>query len=281
MKHFYFVVWLCLSVLGKNYGQNFSPDFNLLDTTQVHVLETQRGDRFLGRVLKIEQTTLTFAFREVQELVFDFSEIKKVFVYNGGFESATFRPTYLSIFPTAYNYKRGEWEYQNVDLLWNTLNYGISDQLSVGAGFFIPAAFLTRVKWTQPVSEKVHLGVNLQSLFPLIEASAPLSALTLVSSIGEPDRLLNIGVGYGFIWEGGSETAFTISLGGNVRLSDRLGLNGELDLAFSEGDVYIFPSGSLCYFGKQNRLSLGFVFNSALDVLGLIGLPLVAYNQRF
>lgn len=281
MKHFSLSIWLCLFLIAEASAQNFSPDFNLSDTTQIHVLETKKGDRFIGRVVKIEQTTLSFAFRADQELLFEFNELERVFVYNSTLKSASFRPTYLSVFPTAYNYQQGEWEYQNVDLLWNTLNYGVSDNFSVGGGFFIPLAFLARLKLTQPLSDKVHLAANLQTVVPLVEDAFPFSVLTFIGSIGEPDRLLNIGLGYGFTWDASESSVFLTSLGGNVRFSDRIGVNGSLDLGISDEDVFIFPSIAMNYFGKQNRLSLGFVLDPALDALGLLGLPLVSYNQRF
>lgn len=283
MKHLFLIIWWCLFFSGIGYAQNFSADFNLLDTNQVHVLETKKGDRFLGRVLKIEQTTLTFLFRPGQELIFEFNELKGVSVYKGVVDKgASFRPTYLTVFPTAYNYNRGVWEYQNVDLLWNTLNYGVSDNFSVGGGFIIPVAFLARFKWSKPISETLHIALNAQSVVPLIEDStSPFSVVSLTGTIGIPDRLLNIGLGYGFDWGATENAIFLTSLGGNVRISERVGFNGELDLGISDGDVYIFPSISMSYFGKQNRLSLGFVLDRSLEILGLFGLPLVSYNQRF
>lgn len=281
-KHAVLIIWLCLIFTKVAYSQNFSPDFNLLDTSQIHVLETKKGDRFIGKVLKIEQTTLTFLFRSAQELVFEFGELKKVSVYKSADIAASFRPTYLSVFPTAYNYMEGEWEYQNVDLLWNTLNYGVSDHFSVGGGFIIPVAFLARFKLSTPISETLHVALNAQSLVPLFEDStSPFSIISLVGTIGNPDRLLNIGVGYGFDWGSTESSIFLTSLGGNVRISERIGFNGELDLGISEGDIFIFPSVSMSYFGKQNRLSLGFVLDRSLEFLGLLGLPLVSYNQRF
>ncbi|GAB5553298.1 MAG: hypothetical protein Sapg2KO_28890 [Saprospiraceae bacterium] len=282
MKRARLIIWLCLIFNTLGYAQNFSPDFNLLDTSQIHILETKKGDRFIGKVLKIEQTTLTFLFRPKQELAFEFSELKRVSVYSGVKNTASFQPTYLTIFPTAYNYKQGEWEYQNVDLLWNTLNYGVSDNFSVGGGFIIPFAFLARFKWSTPVSETLQIALNAQSLVPLIEDStSPFSIISLTGTIGVPDRFLNLGVGYGFDWSSTESAIFLTSLGGNVHISERVGFNGELDLGISEGNVFIFPSVSMSYFGKQNRLSLGFVLDRSLEFLGLLGLPLVSYNQRF
>ena len=283
MKHFFLSIWLSVIYLSTAFCQNFSPDFNLSDTAQIHVLETKRGDRFIGKVLKIEQTNLTFQFREAQELVFTFSEIEEVSVYNSLAKSAAFQPSYLGVFPTGYNYSRGEWEYQNVDLLWNTLNYGITDNFSVGGGFFLPLAFLAKLRWTQNISEKALLGVNIQSIIPLIEDANPVSILTLSGTIGEPCRLLNFGLGYGFDWASGGDPFYVFSLGGNVRLSSRVGMSAELDLGSfaNDDDVLFFPSMSMHYFGKKNRLSLGFVADPAIDFLGLLGLPLLGYNQRF
>lgn len=283
MKYLFLIIGCCLLFGRIGSAQNFSPDFNLLDTNQIHVLETKKGDRFIGSVIKIEQTTLTFLFRSEQALNFEFQELKRVSVYKG-VEGVTtsFRPTYLTVFPTAYNYQQGTWEYQNVDLLWNTLNYGVSDNFSVGGGFIIPVAFLARFKLSKPISETLHIALNAQSVVPLIEDStSPFSVVSVTGTIGVPDRLLNIGLGYGFNWGATESAVFLTSLGGKVRISERVGFNGELDLGISDGDVFIFPSTSMSYFGKQNRLSLGFVLDRSLEILGLLGLPLVSYNQRF
>jgi len=103
-----------------------------------------------------------------------------------------------------------------------------------------------------------------------------------VGTVGSPERLLNIGLGYGFAWEQDFDLpVYFVSLGGNVSFSERIGVNGELNVGFSDGDTFAYPSSSMSYFGKQNRLSLGLILDPSLDILGLVGLPLVSYNQRF
>ena len=65
MKHF-LVPFLLLACMIPVKAQQISEELNLADSSQLHVLETKRGDRFIGRVIKIENTTVYFNFRADQ-----------------------------------------------------------------------------------------------------------------------------------------------------------------------------------------------------------------------
>lgn len=60
--------------------------------------------------------------------------------------------------PTAIPLKKGEGYYQNSMLLINTINYGVSDHVSVGAGFAIPFAFMATAKTGYEIRKNVHIG---------------------------------------------------------------------------------------------------------------------------
>lgn len=72
--------------------------------------------------------------------------------------------------PSAYNLKEGKLYYQCTDMFFNSLNYGISNQLSIGGGFIILPVlvgdvfrhYYLNLKWAKPTGKYFNLGINFQ-----------------------------------------------------------------------------------------------------------------------
>ncbi|HKK77245.1 MAG TPA: hypothetical protein VJ953_19355 [Saprospiraceae bacterium] len=276
------LVFLCCTCVFHLEAQEFSKDLDFDDPSQIQVLETRRGDHFIGKVQSLEDQRLSFLIREENLLIFTISEIERLYPFKTEGEWEDFRPAYLSVFPTAYNLPKGAWEYQNNSVLWNTLYYGVSDHFSIGGGFIIPAFFTLRLKYTTELSEKFALGLQNQNLMGLIsDEGNSLSTFTLTGTLGKPANFLNFGVGLLVPWEGAEDTVPVFSLGHGRRLGRRVGIHMVLNAIVVDGEPAFFPTGAFNYFGKNNRLSLGVSMETTNDFLGIFAIPVLSYNQRF
>ncbi len=271
---------LCSTFFAQ--AQTLDPELSLQDTSQVHVLETKRGDRFIGRVIDIENTTISFQFLQDQVLKFQIAEIERIDVQSARGASSAFNPRFLSIVPTAFNLRKGEYEYQNVDILWNNLNYGISDRVSIGGGSVIPFALLLNAKWSITSQAKgLNLALNLQNVIPLLEGGSPVSFMTGVASIGTTAQFINGGAGLAFTYESGSEVLPYVFIGGATPISNKFYLYGSINAVNIDDELLVYPTFSGNIYLKRSRLSFGLGFDLVEEVVGLYLLPLLSYSQRF
>ena len=62
------------------WGQAISPEVDLRDSSQLHLLRTRRGDRLIGRLLYVQPPEASFRMRTGDTLFFDLSSLKAVSV---------------------------------------------------------------------------------------------------------------------------------------------------------------------------------------------------------
>lgn len=251
------------------------------DSTQLQVLETRRGDQFLGSVLSIKDGQVTFAFRETDTLRFKEVDIKRISTLETFRKGSDFRTTFLSVTPTAYNLPKGNWEYRNVDLLWNSLHYAASDHFSIRGGFMVPVLFTLSMKLTFEVSEKLSLGIFNQHYFAFGDISNPASTFALLGTYGRPNGFFNVAIGFIGEWGYMEEAIPYVSIGGSRRFTDRIGGHVVINSGMADGEPLVFPTGAINYYGKNNRLSFGFSIETTDDFLELFAIPIVSFSQRF
>ena len=73
--------WLLCYFSPSAYTQYFSHQLNLQDSTQVHILRSKRGDRFVGQLTDIRTTNLYFRLGNGDELIFTFKEVLSVITW--------------------------------------------------------------------------------------------------------------------------------------------------------------------------------------------------------
>ena len=136
----------------------------------------------------------------------------------------------LFFLPTARNLRRGEGYVQDLELVFVSANYGITDHFSVGAlASVIPGqgadniiALTPKASW--PVAEKVHLGAGAL----LIATKSGAGAVTYANgTYGSADNNLTLGLGYGFTDNSGFISTPVLVLGGAVRVARRVSLMSE------------------------------------------------------
>ena len=188
-----FFLFLAFPVITN--AQFISKNIAIGDTTQVHVLNTENGDRFVGRVTKIENTTIFFLFQEEKELEFNLSEVRSLVldseilstennqvtinktVVNPDYDRA--RAEYyerrknksepailngeenLFFSPTSYTLGKGEKEYRSVMIIYNRFDIGLTDNVDIGFDL-MPLIetniFAARIKAGIPLGDFFNVG---------------------------------------------------------------------------------------------------------------------------
>jgi len=140
------------------WGQQFDPNLDFGDSTQTHRLLTGKDDVIFGHAISLKNTTLSFLFNNKDTLRFQLHDIKSLTVYdpanpvsseehNEFKVTVTYEPNqeeeeeeeeeirgieYVFFSPTAYNLGKKKGEFRNTAVLVNSINYGLTDYLSVG-----------------------------------------------------------------------------------------------------------------------------------------------------
>ena len=136
----------------------------------------------------------------------------------------------LFFLPTARNLRRGEGYVQDLELVFVSANYGLTDHFSVGAlASVIPGqgtdnilALTPKASW--PVAEKVRFGAGAL----LIASKSGAGALTYANgTYGTADANVTLGLGYGFTRRSGFIRTPVLVVGGAVRVARRVSLLNE------------------------------------------------------
>jgi len=303
-----FLSLLCLFFFTPEdaVSQVFSSSINLEDSTQQHLIVTKRGDRILGRIQKIEGTTVTFIMKTGNVITYAFQDIEWVGLreeksadsrHSKGYDSELPRLRVaperngcenLLVSSSAFNYEKGTGEYRNLEVLINIADVGLSDHFSVGGGMIVPFLFIVRLKATVDYNDIVHLGTGVNNFIPISEelAGDPFTHFYGVVTVGKPKAFLNATLGYVFPWNntptfhGERETVpLLATFGGSITVAERFRFL--IDVLYMKGNDFdeVMPSLSMSWLGRMSRFELG-LFSSVTGESSF-ALPVVTYARRF
>ncbi len=270
MKRFFICCFLyCCTSFTALFAQVFSDKINLQDSTQVHILETKWGDRLIGRIVKIENTQLTFQLNEKSKLTYQFAEIKSVGVYGidefedlerpaTGDKGTAWGPENLIYSSTAFNYPKRTGEVRNIELLLTTFDYGATDNFSIGGGIVVPVAIVVRGKLTTEISKNFHLGVGLNNVLPVIDSDPVIIAHGfLAGTLGTRENFINATAGYGFTFGDFGDSSFILSFGGSLSLSKHWRFTVDALWVTESGDQGLVPGFMMGWSKGKTRLEFG------------------------
>lgn len=286
-----FISLLCFQI-PQLYCQVFSEKIDLSDSTQRHVLETKRGDRFMGRITRIENTDVFFLFRNENPLQFKFQDIARVWVAGeqppgqeeaeglpsgDDFDPSSHAPEYILYSATAFPFPKGGGAYRNVDLLWNVVDFGATKHFSFGGGAVIPFFFAFRAKGTFELAPKFRFGFGQNTFIPFVPDVESASHLFAVASVGQAERFLNFSFGYWFNWEDPDDPDLVYTGGGGFNITDDWRILIDIFYLNNE-DVGVLPSLMLSWMRNKNSVDFGFVNVPDTDIPLF---PVVSYQRRF
>ena len=201
------------------------------DTTQLVSVSTVDGNEFVGQILKIEAEAIVLKTENLGALRLRKQDIKtikpvsrKQFV-GGEYWFENPHSTRYFFGPNGYGLRKGEGYYQNTWIFFNQVNYGITDNFSMGVGImplFLIGGEASPVWVTPKVSlpvkkDKVNLGFGGIFYYLLGGDGETLGIAYGQATFGSRDKNVNIGVGYG-VADGEWASAPTLSLSGFYRV---------------------------------------------------------------
>ena len=264
------------------------------DTTAVYNIEFTEGSEIYARIKDVRRDELLLESTTLGELAVKVYNIKKIdsekfsVDEKGLYWFPNPNATRYFFAPSAINLEKGSGYYQNVYVLLNMFNYGVTDWLSIGGGFeFIttfsslttsdmkPIAFITP-KVGFPVGEKVHLGGGFFGGFFAEETAGIIYGL---GTYGSTDKNLSLGLGWGFVGGEFQENPF-ITISGMLRTGRKFSLVTENWFIPTE-DYYAVISYGGRFFGPKMSIDIGFLNNLDIMEFLVIGIPYVDFVIKF
>lgn len=210
------------------------------DTTKTYRIETVDGNVFIGELISETEDQVTIRTESAGDLTINRANISKITVIKnksrreGEYWHENPQPTRYLFSTNALGIKKGQGYYQNTWILFNNVNYGVTNNFSMGAGtvplFLFGAGstpFWFMPKFSIPVAnDAVHFSAGALIGGVIGEDSGSGGLLYGTGTLGDADRNATLGVGYGY---GGGDISSTplINISGMYRTGQNFYLISE------------------------------------------------------
>ncbi len=256
--------------------------------------ETKDGNEYIGKILSQDDTKIILRTGNLGDItLFKVDIIKMELVDEKKMNKGQYwneNPQAARYFwaPNGYGLKKGEGYYQNVWVFFNQVSYGITNNISLGAGIvplFLFAGASTPI-WITPkvsfpvVKNKVNIGVGALLGTVIGEEQSSFGLLYGMSTFGSRDKNITVGIGWGFA---GGEVGQrpTVNLSGMIRTSKSWYLMTEnYYLDFGGGGVGMLSFGARHMF-KKLGLDFGLFVPFSTDDIGLVAIPWLGLTIPF
>jgi len=255
-------------------------------------VETVEGNVFFGYLVSENDQSVTLNVETVGEITIQRDNIRSMNridserIKNGSYWYDNPQATRYFFAPNAIGVQKGRGYYQNTWIFFNNVNYGISDLFSLGGGIvptFLFGASSTPIwilpKVSIPVSsDRFHLGAGAMFGGLIGEESETLGLFYGVGTLGDRDKNLTVGLGYGYA---GGEVSRTplINVSGTVRISRRVFLLTE-NYFIPEVDTGGILSAGARWTSEQIAVDFG-LFRPTDGGGDLIGIPWLGVTIPF
>ena len=276
------------------FGKIIQSERKPADQYKIELLD---GTQLTGKILYEHDSIIVLELVDLGELSLHKSKIDKLIPIDAPSslkKSLWFsnpHATRLLFAPTAIPLKKGEGYYQNIYIVGNMFNYGVLDNLSIGAGFDFITMFGTpsgewnpilnfNAKTGFKVHNNVHIGAGAIYVTQLNNFSAGLPYA--LGTFGSYNSNFTSGVGWGFVDETFEEKPF-IMLGGMIRCSEKIWFiteNWITPLGENE-QYYLAVSYGLRFSGKRMCVDLAFINSKDIIEALIIGIPYVDFVIKF
>lgn len=281
-----FLFFLCLIYIvniSRLQAQN-QPDFYKVVTVQKQT--------FVGELISEDDESITLRTESLSQVTIErvnIESIEKISadrIKNGGYWFENPQSTRYFFSPNAIGLQKGRGYYQNTWVLFNNVNYGVSDNFSIGGGLvplFLFGAGETPV-WLLPkvsvpvVAEKFHLGGGAMVGGVVGADSEALGILYGVGTFGNRDKNLSVSLGYGYVGREISSTP-VVNISGLIRTGRKFYLLTENYFVPGVDESGIISAG-FRWAPESFALDIG-LFRPLTDAGNLIGIPWLGVTIPF
>ncbi len=246
---------------------------------QVYSVETVGGTLFNGTLLAATEETLTFQTKELGVVTLQRASLRQLAPLTAtqarrGFDYVG-NGTRMFLAPTARNLHRGEGEVQVLNIFLLGVDYGITDNFSIGLlapvipAIGVPVVALTP-KVSVPLGDNLRVGAGVLYGFAtgIGGASSSGGIGYGLATYGTADANVTVGLGYGLGSEGISGSPVGI-LGANVRLSRLFSLTNETYVASIQGEGAFGGLAGLRYAAPRFNAGLGVLYLTSRYIGGV------------
>lgn len=240
------ILGLCVACLpsGPLYAQESE------EPKRFYRVETTEGQTVIGALVSENEQDIVIDTRQLGEVTIERANIKRMEkvdsarIRDGEYWFRNPQSTRYLFAPNAIGIPEGHGYYQNTWILLNNVNYGVSDNVSIGGGtvpIFLFGANALPI-WVLPKvsvspAENVHLAGGAVLGGVLAEENVGVGLVYGASTIGNRDHNATFGLGYGYAEDEFSETP-VINVSGMTRISRTTYLISE-NYFFAEGNGVI------------------------------------------
>lgn len=295
---------VCLTLAGHTSQAQTTKD----STTQQKPLQkviTKEGNVLYGRIIKSGRESITIQTKDIGIITLKMSSIAKIETVTGGiptdrhgrvpftrehwYQHGMYTNKYF-ISTNGFNLKKNEMYIESVFFATVGARWGITDNLSIGAGGFITGQFFFgNSKLTIPVGHNFRLGASLN--WWVVPTVGDLGLLNLAGTYGSKDYNISVGLSYG-VFGGKATPRPLINLGGMARPINRVAFVGELILLPINTQFNTFTNSQRFlplammgarFINKKSSIDFSFVYLNSGEVNGtslILLLPYIAYRHK-
>jgi hypothetical protein len=320
---FLVVAGLCLCTATTTWAQTgdttdayVNPGYHAqADTSGHYIITLIDGTVLKGVIMARTSNEVTLKTENLGTVTLQLSNIREIKklessqVKNGVYWFPNPHPTRYFFAPSAINLKKGEGYYQNAYIIFNSFNYGVSDNFSIGGGIefislfaslamgnFQPIVFVTP-KVGFKVADRVHAGGGLLYVrVPNFDSNESGNHALLaygVGTYGTTDHNATLGAGWGY-FEGETTSRPILTINGMTRVGRNVSLVTENWFAPFQRHTntrpgvtetrYVYQglaSYGIRFFGEKLSVDLGFINNPDIFEVLVIGIPYVDFVVKF
>jgi hypothetical protein len=298
-----------LFVLSLNSYSQSKPDSTATQIPRIIIkVDMKDGTSIFGILLKEEQDKIILVNENVGEITIRKERISSTkIVDQSSFKKGEYwfenpNATRYLFGPSAFQLKKGEGYYQNAYLILNMFNVGITNNISIGAGFELFSTFgggtpifCLTPKIGFPVTEKLNFGAGALYINVLnLSANENESLISLgpsgigigygVGTYGTRENNITFGIGYGWGKNGFMHKPI-LTLSFMTRASKRIAFVSENWIIpneeFDKVKYNALVSYGLRFMGEKLTIDFAFINNKNIVKGIFIGIPYIDFVVKF
>lgn len=285
------------------WGQAKQP---VIITGDYYSFEMNDGNSIIGKVIDEDDNNFYIQSESLGDITLVRNQVKRVKTMIEVAKGKAWFPnpheTRYLFMPSAFSLAKGEAYYQNTYILFNSINYGITDRFTLGGGFSIlglfptilPGQYILTPKYSAPMSDNFHFGGGLLLGFATNPSFFSSSSnqievdfggiLYTMGTLGNREKNLTLGVGFAY---GGGEVSRSpvITFSGMTRLGRKLSFVSEnwwipgTDVFDGGGTLVV--SYALRIFGEKMSIDIGFFNQRDIFEVFPLGIPWLDFAYKF